>query len=545
MFTGQMNVDYWKKPDWDKQFRENQVLVCTTQVLLNCILHKFISLTDFNLLVFDECHHATGNHAMHQFMQQFQNERDQSGLPRVIGLTGVLIKSSKESQIIDDLNKLEAVFRGKIITVENMNEYKNVMIYSTSPNEIVKSWAFTASTPNALCEQIKTVITGMVTVLDSLKDNVFHRKMSKNMGAFRPPSPIKKIKNLLLDFVYHLEELGAYAGSISIDFVLTELEFQSKSGDTDYFREYATKTIGICKWAKGQLMTLIYGSETKVMRSVEEERKAILNNCTKKLSSLLEYLTNEFRYKSFRDIKCLIFVLRRYTTKVLHFVVTNYSGNEMQYIPLKTQFMVGKNQALPERMDNLTDEKHEKDVMKKFRQSYVNCIICSSVLEEGIDVQECNYVIMFDELKNFNTYVQTKGRARMRDSFYVIFHSNKPEDHAKLTKKLETFQNMDKLLKNYFIERTIDRQKPSEHHHAGGGFHSVVEPYLSKIGARLEAESVLSLLHRYCNCLPNDNYANAEDIIWKKLEVERGCQVSLQLPMQSTVKDVLIVSICI
>lgn len=538
MYVGSSGVDFWKRSDWDKEFRETQVLVCTTQVLLDCIRQQHASLRDFNLLVFDECHHATGNHAMHQLMQQFQNE-NQSLLPRVIGLTGVLIKSSKESQILDDLNKLEAVFRGKIVTVENIDEYKNVLIYSTSPKELIVSWQATTSTSNGICGKIKTMVAGMVASLDSLKDNTFHRKMSKNMGAFRPPSAIQKIKSLLLDFLYHLEELGLYAASLSIDFIIIELEYKKRSGETDYFREYANKTINVCKWIKDLLVESIYGSNSSnVQRSAQEERRAILNNCTPKLSSLLEYLRNELKNKYYRDIKCLIFVLRRYTTKVLHFIINTYSGNNMDYMPLKTQFMVGRNQGLPESMDNLSDDKREKDVMTSFRQSDVNCIVCSSVLEEGIDVQECNYVIMFDELKSFTTYVQTKGRARMQNSFYIIFNSNDKEVHDKLIKKLEKFRNMDELLKKYFIDRTIDR-----HATTPKKFYSVVEPYVSKIGAKLEADNVLSLLYRYFNCLPNDNYTNPEAMVWKKVDVDRGCQVSLQLPMQSTVKETIIVSI--
>jgi endoribonuclease Dicer len=42
------------------------------------------------------------------------------------------------------------------------------------------------------------------------------------------------------------------------------------------------------------------------------------------------------------------------------------------------------------------------------------------VLEEGIDIPECNLVVKFDLPKNYRSYIQSKGRARHRNSKYYI-----------------------------------------------------------------------------------------------------------------------------
>lgn len=62
-FCGAMGTDLWAKETWDKHFKENQVIVCTAEVLLQCLMHSFISISRINLLVFDEAHHAKKNHA--------------------------------------------------------------------------------------------------------------------------------------------------------------------------------------------------------------------------------------------------------------------------------------------------------------------------------------------------------------------------------------------------------------------------------------------------------------------------------------------------
>lgn len=104
-----------------------QVVVATTQIILDVVRHGFLSITDFNLMVFDECHHANNDHPMSQLMGHFKNQPAHL-LPRVIGLTGLLLKSTSPVNIEDDLNKMEATFRATIVTVSDSVEYANVLV---------------------------------------------------------------------------------------------------------------------------------------------------------------------------------------------------------------------------------------------------------------------------------------------------------------------------------------------------------------------------------------------------------------------------------
>lgn len=99
----------------------------TSQVFVDMVSHNYLSVTDLSCVVMDECHHATKSHPMHQFLSLFMYA-DKTKLPRVVGLTGVLLKSSKKGDILKPLQDMEAVFRGKIVTVENFNEFHNVLL---------------------------------------------------------------------------------------------------------------------------------------------------------------------------------------------------------------------------------------------------------------------------------------------------------------------------------------------------------------------------------------------------------------------------------
>lgn len=62
-FCGDMGCDLWVKKTWTKHFSENEVIVCTAEILNQCLMHSFISIDDINLLIFDEAHHTKKNHA--------------------------------------------------------------------------------------------------------------------------------------------------------------------------------------------------------------------------------------------------------------------------------------------------------------------------------------------------------------------------------------------------------------------------------------------------------------------------------------------------
>jgi len=84
--------------------------------------------------------------------------------------------------------------------------------------------------------------------------------------------------------------------------------------------------------------------------------------------------------------------------------------------------------------------------------------VCSSVLEEGIDVQACNHVIILDPIKTFNMYVQTKGRARSRDASFVLFASDL--ESSKITEQIKQYRQAHEEIRDYLESRVLERAEP-------------------------------------------------------------------------------------
>lgn len=50
----------------------------------------------------------------------------------------------------------------------------------------------------------------------------------------------------------------------------------------------------------------------------------------------------------------------------------------------------------------------------------VNVIVATQILEEGLDVRDCNLVIRFDPAASSCSFIQSRGRARMKGSDYLM-----------------------------------------------------------------------------------------------------------------------------
>jgi endoribonuclease Dicer len=86
-FCGDMGCDFWERNTWEQHFQDNMVIVCTAQILYNCLTRSFISMDQINLLIFDEAHHAKKNHVYAKIVEDFYRPTNKSAKPRIFGMT--------------------------------------------------------------------------------------------------------------------------------------------------------------------------------------------------------------------------------------------------------------------------------------------------------------------------------------------------------------------------------------------------------------------------------------------------------------------------
>lgn len=158
--------------------------------------------------------------------------------------------------------------------------------------------------------------------------------------------------------------------------------------------------------------------------------------------SLLLYTTwhTSVSNSDIEHVRCLIFVDRKITARVIERTMKKIG--RLSYF--RVSFLTGGSSSV----DALTP-KMQKDTLDSFRSGkvinisqhlsklkhlmiwrclfypfwnkmQVNLLFTTDVAEEGIHVPDCSCVVRFDLPKTTRSYVQSRGRARQKDSQYIL-----------------------------------------------------------------------------------------------------------------------------
>lgn len=75
----------------------------------------------------------------------------------------------------------------------------------------------------------------------------------------------------------------------------------------------------------------------------------------------------------------------------------------------------------------LHTKKAVKEVLDGLRSGKANVLIATSIVEEGVDIDACSFVIAFDSIQTTKAYVQMKGRARRQHAKFFVFQDTSPD----------------------------------------------------------------------------------------------------------------------
>lgn len=176
--------------------------------------------------------------------------------------------------------------------------------------------------------------------------------------------------------------------------------------------------------------------------------------------------------------------------------------------------------------------------MHRFRHGELNCIFATSVGEEGIDIPDCNIIIRFNLCKTVIQYIQSRGRARRKDSkfFHMIEFSNRGQlqsifDNEDSEARLRNFYNTlseDRLLtgNDYNIDYFLAKERSHR---------SYTVP---STRAKLTYKISLNILANFISTLPRplDTVYTADYVVH---HVGREFECEVILPDTSPIKSVI------
>ncbi|KAK3594740.1 hypothetical protein CHS0354_014166 [Potamilus streckersoni] len=405
----------------------SDILCFTPQILVNNLESKSVkSLSEFTLLIVDECHHTKKEDAYNKLMRKYLMDLERKNiknLPQVVGLTAS-VGAGKSSTVDEAVNYILGI-------MANMDVYKLSTVQKYR-EELEKH----VSVP-------KEVVIPMVTGVNGESQGMIEDIMMKIEEELQDPCLFEPALNLLLsdkpsdykaqNYMQWVRTLEKTTSTVVTDpntarhilacarylvILSAALEMNSLLTVQDVMTFFSTSLKPISQHQEKQteeekkLFQLLKGLLQDLNRC--HRNNAHNPNLVKMRDTLEEMLLAEIKER--KSPRALVFVKTRATCLAL----ARFMGKEMAKKGIKVHYLTGK--SAKEGDDGMT-EAEQTDALNKFEQGHYLVLVSTSVGSEGIDIPDCNIVLSYDYAGNEITKIQMTGRGRQKNSTKIALAS--------------------------------------------------------------------------------------------------------------------------
>ncbi|TKR67739.1 hypothetical protein L596_023842 [Steinernema carpocapsae] len=389
------------------------LIVFTPQIFVNMLnspkKSDHLNLSDFTMLVFDECHHCDGNHPYKTIMDMVHDYEGDK--PRIIGLTASVGvgRSRMVDKAVDHIlklcvhlnaEKIASVQKNKSDLMAQVNTPEDDMIrvdpYRKSPFyqklvDLVRLWHM----------DLKQLIEKSRIRVELLKE--FREPDFRNMDPYL--TCLGALKNLILK-VAGLEQ--------KVDFVKT-IDVQK-----GYVMALEYTDLLPNKVAHDRLLKVHAGMADEenaandyvqrfAIELVKELEPLVDENCAENkqiLKTLHDIIKQQFEQQP--ESRAIVFVQKRVVAeelaKHLNDSCSKLFGNRHS-----VNYITSSNQSIT---DGGQTASVQRETLDNFNHGAVKVLVATSVVEEGIDVRACNLIIKYNTTGSGTTHIQRKGRGR-------------------------------------------------------------------------------------------------------------------------------------
>lgn len=271
-----------------------------------------------------------------------------------------------------------------------------------------------------------------MSVVKVVKFNNAGSPTRNDLVELNKPSKATQIINCMKDVILMIKEFGTFGGNISIiSYMLRLEEFSCRASQKDEMLvvDAVVTTFKRCK--------------TLFEKSMLTSQNKFQEFSSFKVKLLIEIL-KDFKKITKKPFLGIIFVERRSTAKVLCHILKEAQKFDPDLDFIKPEFIVGFSSAPTANRLSLYAMKNHRRIIDSFIHEDINLLIATTVIEEGVDIPQCTFVCKFDRPLNYRSYIQSKGRARSKESFYYIMVPS--DDAQNFMRNYEKFQNIESLL---------------------------------------------------------------------------------------------------
>ncbi|KAF9877825.1 dicer-like protein 2 [Colletotrichum karsti] len=493
--SGDDNVDAWSDQSvWDAVLLNVRVVVSTYQILLDALSHAFVRLERLSLLVFDEAHNCVGKSPGSRIMTNFYHPHKHDGrvVPHIMGLTASPTFGSKVESIdvlestLDAVCKTPSVHRDDLLACVKKPQLSYVSFLPKDDYGVPKS--------------LRSLLTA-VQNLDIAEDPyVLHLQTETTNRSRRELIAVLEshdtyVQNQMTSFGRQANFIFRELGPWAVEYYIWEVISRFKAA-------VRTRSIWLEAWKEDEktyLFNILDQIECQCPSADSISRDVI----SEKVFILVEQLLQDTT-----DIIGIVFARERATVGVLCHLLASHEALRSKY---RIGSMVGSSQYQARKRD-IWDLTRAEDLqsLQQFRSGKINLLIATSVLEEGIDVPACNLVLCVDKPPNLKSFIQRRGRARMRDSkLLLLLDLSEP-----LPREWETLE-VEMKMQYENQERELERLKEIEDTEETKDMKFVVE----STGATLDLDNAKQHLDHLCRILSPGEFIDwRPDYIITKLD---------------------------
>ncbi|XP_008942085.1 PREDICTED: interferon-induced helicase C domain-containing protein 1, partial [Merops nubicus] len=429
-----LSGDSQLKISFPEVVRRNDVIISTAQILENSLLNaaeedeEGVHLSDFSLIIIDECHHTQKEGVYNNVMRRYLREKMKNNKlakenkplipqPQILGLTaspgvgGATSNSKAEEHILKICANLDAC---RIMTVEEHA--------SQLKNQVKEPYKKTVIADDERRDPFRERITEIMTDIQNYGQ--LHPKAEFGTQPYeqwvireerRAAKEVKRKERVCA------EHLKKYNDALQINDTIRMVDAYNHLNNF-YKEEKSRKTVrsddddepAVSKQDETDdfLMGLFHAKKKQLK---ELARRPEYEN--EKLKELRNTLMEEFTKTE--EPRGIIFTKTRLSAFALFQWIKD--NPKFEEVGIKAHYLIGAGHNSETKP---MTQNEQREVIDKFRSGNVNLLIATSVAEEGLDIKECNIIICYGLITNEIAMLQTRGRARADESTYALVASS-------------------------------------------------------------------------------------------------------------------------
>ncbi|KAJ3295768.1 hypothetical protein HDU79_008464 [Rhizoclosmatium sp. JEL0117] len=582
-YHGELGTDSWGEEVWRKDVDECGCMVMTPAILEAVLRRGYIRM------LFDECHNARKNSIYNQIISLHYLQTPTPDQPRIFGMTASPMSGS--DSIDASIKQLEANLCCKAITPDSHSDLKHYTI--TPTKSIVRFKSNFTEQSTVLTQLIEMGITDIPQLRKLVNDgngviedfggwvcDVFLK--SSLVSLFHVHETKKDRKRKWEDRNFSLDLENENDGVVDMDLeeddedlgdqlTSSDARDQISSSNTDAmdgvmyghqvkmrerveldeeviqsslrFHDFVKRATEVlqARWAiedeEGVIKEDSYPTREIKEFSIHDSKDVIPSSLYSQMSSKFKTLITILQpFSADPDFCGIVFTEKRATAKLLSLLLPRCPGLEFVKVDCLTGHGgISRSKKYKSTVNDFSMEiRNQRKVVGNFREGLLNLLVATKVAEEGIDIQPCSLVIRFDNVNSVISNIQSRGRARSKNSRYILMV---PDDDEETMNRLKTLDISEMEMNSTLILRQEQDSDDDDEKLNRSIMLTKESVFQIESGAKISIFNSIGAVYQYCSLLPHDSFANLQPLFTTgpslMLSGQLGWISSLQLPVNA------------